>query len=241
MLDFGLAKLLPQRHGDEDSTLIPASPLPRVSPSLPLTSPGVVMGTVAYMSPEQARGVTVDGRTDIWSLGVVLYEILSGKLPFPGETTSDIIASILKTEAEPFEKLNKTIPQELEAICFKALAKDTSERYQTAQEFLQDLRQAKKHLESANEQTATKQFNYSDERNTELIRHRSTLSREYLVSQVKQHKVGFSVLLGILILTLGVGTGSYWLVSKTSPNTNANNQSTKSFPVNADYPSHIFG
>jgi serine/threonine protein kinase len=96
--------------------------------------------------------------------------MLSGKLPFPGDTTSDIIASILKTEAEPLENLDKEVPRELEAICFKALEKESENRYQTALDFLQDLRQAKRHLETANEQTTVKHFNYSDERKTELTR-----------------------------------------------------------------------
>lgn len=206
VLDFGLAKLTEIKS---DETDLENSTLDQVR-----TNPGIVMGTVAYMSPEQARGVTVDARTDLWSLGVALYEMLSGKLPFPGETTSDIIASILKTEVEPLENLKQENPKKIEAICFKALAKDTNERYQTAGELLQDLRQAIKHLENENEQTATRQFNNSDERNTELIRHRPTSSAEYMVNQVKQHKVGFSVLVTILILTLGVGVGSYWLISR---------------------------
>lgn len=218
VLDFGLAKLTETKKVSLNPE---ASTLAQVR-----TSPGMVMGTVAYMSPEQARGQEVDQRTDIWSLGVVLYEMLSGKLPFYGDTTSDIIASILKTEVESFEKIHPKIPSQIERICLKALAKDANERYQTSQEFLQDLKQTKKYLETENEQDPTRQF-YSDERKTELIRHRSTLSREYLVSQVKQHKVGFSVLLGILLLTLGIGTGSYWLLSnrnKTDSTNPANNQ-----------------
>jgi serine/threonine protein kinase len=139
VLDFGLAKLLePLAAAGGFSAVSAASTLPEVR-----TNPGMVMGTVAYMSPEQARGVAVDARTDIWSLGVCLYEMLSGKLPFPGDTTSDIIASILKTEAEPLENLKEEIPRQLEEICFTSLAKELDERYQTAQEFLQDLRRAK--------------------------------------------------------------------------------------------------
>jgi eukaryotic-like serine/threonine-protein kinase len=214
VLDFGLAKLseplaVAAGLNSEASTLAEVR-----------TNPGVVMGTIAYMSPEQARGVSVDARTDIWSLGVVLYEMLSGKMPFPGETTSDIIASILKTEAEPFENLDKEIPRELEEICFKALAKDPIKRYQTAQEFLQDLKRAKKHLESASEQTTVKKFNYADERKTELTRHRPTVSAEYIVTSVKRHKfLSFGAL--ILLTFFGIGVGVYKFTnvpkSETSP------------------------
>lgn len=210
VLDFGLAKLTEIETVAADSE---ASTLAEVR-----TNPGVVMGTVAYMSPEQARGQAVDARTDIWSLGVVLYEMLSGKLPFPGDTTSDIIASILKTEVEPLENLKKEIPRELESIYFKALAKDANERYQTTQEFLQDLRQAKKHLERADEQPKVKHFNYADERNTELIRYRPTLSAEYVFSQAKYHKrsLGFSVL-GMLILILAAIGYKTYLASNSKP------------------------
>jgi predicted ATPase len=140
VLDFGLAKpLLSYRSADLDSA----------SPTLDLvnTKPGLVMGTVHYMSPEQARGVSVDARTDIWSLGVVLFELVAGQRPFDGETTNDVIAAIIKTAAPPVSRFRAGTPTALEEIILKALEKDPAERYQTAKELLVDLRRLQKRLE----------------------------------------------------------------------------------------------
>ena len=110
------------------------------------TNPGVVMGTVSYMSPEQARGQEVDARTDIWSLGVVLYEMVAGRAPFEGETPSHVIVSILESEPLPLA-INSEAPVELERIVRKALRKDREERYQTASELSVDLKSLKQELE----------------------------------------------------------------------------------------------
>src|SRR4029453_5758847 len=96
------------------------------------TADGVVMGTVSYMSPEQARGLEVDARTDVWSLGAVLYEMVTGRPPFEGTTMSDILASLLTHEPAPLARYSPTVPADLERIIRKALAKDPNERYQTA-------------------------------------------------------------------------------------------------------------
>ena len=105
------------------------------------------MGTLTYMSPEQARGKPVDARTDIFSFGVVLHEMLVGQLPFAGETTSDVIASILKFEPLPPSSFDNKIPAELDRIVGKALRKNRDERYQTAAELVRDLRQLQKRLQ----------------------------------------------------------------------------------------------
>src|SRR5262249_17520521 len=111
------------------------------------TEAGIIMGTVAYMSPEQARGQTVDARSDIWSLGVVLYEMLTSRQPFEGETTTDRLAAILRAEPAPPSDFNPYIPAELERIVLHAVRKDLPDRYQSADALLIDLRQFKKHLE----------------------------------------------------------------------------------------------
>lgn len=109
------------------------------------TDTGVVMGTASYMSPEQARGLPVDSRTDIWSLGVVLYEMLSGRPPFSGATTSDLLVSILEHEPPPLSDISN-LSETLEWIVTKTLTKDCDERYQTARDLLTDLRRLKQRL-----------------------------------------------------------------------------------------------
>jgi hypothetical protein len=137
VLDFGLAKLAERRAGTPDSNV----------PTLVNTDPGMVMGTAHYMSPEQARGREVDGRTDIWSLGVVLYETLTGRAPFEGETPQDVMAAILQKEQPPLTLLAPQVPAALEWVVTKALTKDAEGRYQTAKELLADLKRLKQRLE----------------------------------------------------------------------------------------------
>ena len=136
VLDFGIAKLT------EQGTAEPFNFDARTA--LP-TQTGLLLGTGQYMSPEQARGQQVDARSDIWSLGVVLYEMVAGIPPFPGETPSDCIASILTKEPPPLSD----VQPELGAILQKALRKDRDERYQTVGEMLADLRSLQGRLETA--------------------------------------------------------------------------------------------
>ena len=138
VLDFGLAKLTEKADVADSQN--------ETRPIELKTTPGVLMGTVGYMSPEQARGLPVDARTDIWSLGVVLYELVAGRKPFDGPTPTDIIISI--AEREP-AALSQSAPEavSLEPVITKALAKDRRERYQTAQEVLTDLKDVKRAVE----------------------------------------------------------------------------------------------
>ena len=107
-----------------------------------------MLGTARYMSPEQARGQKMDARSDIWSLGVVLYEMVGGIPPFSGETPSDCIASILTTEPPPLSGVLPDVPLKLQAIVQKALRKNRDERYQTIKEMLADLRNLKEEWEA---------------------------------------------------------------------------------------------
>src|SRR6185436_9682773 len=111
------------------------------------TNPGTVIGTAEYMSPEQTRGVAVDARTDVWSLGVVLYEMNAGKRPFTGETNSDTIVSILEREPAPLANYIDEVPAELQRIVTKSLIKNKEKRYQTVQEMALDLRRLRRRLE----------------------------------------------------------------------------------------------
>ncbi|HEX6770479.1 MAG TPA: protein kinase [Acidobacteriaceae bacterium] len=139
VLDFGLAKItaiLPgiSTNGDSSDSTEMAATIGET-----LTMPGSTFGTIAYMSPEQARGQGLDLRTDLFSLGAVLYEMTTGRLPFPGDSNADILASLLAREPEPVRKLNPAIPKELERIILKLLAKDKAKRYQNASEVRADL------------------------------------------------------------------------------------------------------
>jgi serine/threonine protein kinase len=138
VLDFGLAKLTEGQTPSRDTEA--------ATRVLVTTNPGMVMGTVTYMSPEQARGLPVDERTDVWSLGVVLYEMLAGRAPFDGETASHVIVSILEKEP-PLLNRCAEVPTELERIVNKALRKNRKERYQTVKDLALDLKSLKEELE----------------------------------------------------------------------------------------------
>jgi serine/threonine protein kinase len=144
VLDFGLAKL---------TETIDRSPSDAEASTRVLvqTDAGVVMGTSHYMSPEQARGKPVDARSDIWSLGVVMYEMIAGRTPFEGETSTDVIVAITQKEPSPLARFAPNVPAELEWIVMKALRKDRDERYQTVRELITDLRRLKQRLEFESE------------------------------------------------------------------------------------------
>jgi len=151
LLDFGLAKLAAYAEPaaetvSEASTHRPAHLLDDTLQ----TTPGFSMGTVAYMSPEQARGEALDARTDLFSLGVVLYEMATGVLPFPGSTIALILDGVLHYAATPATRVNSSLPLALELILAKALEKDTNLRYQTAGELRTDLKRLKRDLDFGN-------------------------------------------------------------------------------------------
>jgi hypothetical protein len=142
VLDFGLAKLtepVPMSQIDQDaiSTIRGGA----------YATTGLVMGTVYYMSPEQARGETVDGRSDIFSLGVLIYEMAAGKTPFTGATAIEVLAATLEREPLPLTQCNRRIPGELERIVAKSLRKDRERRYQTIRDMLVDLESLKQQLD----------------------------------------------------------------------------------------------
>ncbi|MCA1625309.1 MAG: serine/threonine protein kinase, partial [Acidobacteria bacterium] len=162
ILDFGLAKpsVLHQTSGAEDATL-----------QMIKTQPGMVMGSVRYMSPEQARGKETDERTDVWSLGVVLYEMLCGKNPFEGETISDSLAALIHIEPPPLTD----VPEELYRIIRKSLRKNASERYQNIKDFALDLKDLRLQIERNSAENQTLNFNKTTSFDKNLTSENKTL------------------------------------------------------------------
>jgi serine/threonine protein kinase/Tfp pilus assembly protein PilF len=154
ILDFGLAKM--GRQEKQIAALAETSFRTQVDESALLTSPGSSIGTVAYMSPEQARGEELDARSDLFSLGVVLYEMCTGLIPFAGATAALIFDGILRSEPAPATTLNPKLPVAIENIFAKALEKDTNLRYQTAAELRTDLKRLKRDLDSNKRPSAEK-------------------------------------------------------------------------------------
>src|SRR6059058_1065632 len=209
VLDFGLVKLT------EPKTIDTAAPtLPQVE-----TQPGVVMGTFSYMSPEQARGLAVDARTDIWSLGVMIYEMAAGRQPFEGETASDVMSLILQKEPPPLAHSWPEVPAELERIVRKALRKDKEERYQTIKDLLIDLRNLRKELELSAEMERSappiSRGPVSGGQSAAATAH-SASSAEYIVTEIKQHKRAAVGALA-LILIASVAAFFYFNRTKASP------------------------
>jgi len=142
IMDFGLVKIEPDelQAGEQNST--------KIEPQDQLTSPGAALGTASYMSPEQARGQLVDARTDLFSLGSVLYQMAGGVLPFAGDTAAVIFDAILNREPEPVDKINPALPAEFGRIISKLLEKDRTLRCQSATELKTDLNRLKRNLDS---------------------------------------------------------------------------------------------
>jgi Tol biopolymer transport system component len=136
LLDFGLARKIQPEIASAAATTISAD----------MTEPGRLLGTVAYMSPEQAQGKPVDARTDLFALGTVLYEMVTGFRAFPGDSSAAVLANLLRSEPTPIRTLNPKIPPELQSIIAKALEKNPSDRYQSAKEMMIDLRRISRQI-----------------------------------------------------------------------------------------------
>jgi len=215
VLDFGLAKLTEPR-GSTTDTEAPTKAMVN-------TGAGIVMGTANYMSPEQAKGTHVDARTDLWSLGAVLYEMITGRLPFHGETPTETLSLILQKEAAPLTRFTNEVPAELERIVTKALTKDREERYQTAKDLLIDLRNLKRKIEVDAEiertvapelrpsvstgggQSVTPTGSGGVAATTSAKTAHSASSAEYIVSGIKQHKVAVAVIASLVLIAVGAG------------------------------------
>jgi serine/threonine protein kinase len=216
VLDFGLAKL-------SDRTEMEPVDKDAATEALVQTEPGVVMGTVAYMSPEQARGLVVDARSDIFSIGVVTYEMVAGQRPFNGATKSDLIVSILEREPTPLSHFTSQVPAELERIVMKALTKDPEERYQTTKDLVIDLKRLKQTIEFEAKVDGSSLARKTGEANaaasnenvplqTEIMRPAS--SAEYLVSEIKRHQS--TAIIVVLIVTGFVAFATFRLFRQES-------------------------
>ncbi len=186
VLDFGIAKLaekvVPAVTDTEAPTLVQST-----------TNPGIVIGTASYMSPEQARGDRIDARTDIFSLGVVLYEMVTRQRPFSGASPIETIAAVLQAEPVSVKQHVPSTPYELQRIITKALRKDRNERYQTIKDFLLDLQNLKRELEVQAHLLPGQPS----------LETRTMSSAEYLIGEFRQHRRGVLLALsGILLLAL---------------------------------------
>jgi serine/threonine protein kinase len=184
ILDFGLAKLATRAAAAE--FVSEASNQTRthiVSGDDFLTSPGSSIGTVAYMSPEQARGEELDARSDLFSLGVVLYEMSTGIVPFSGSTVAVIFDGILNSSVTPAAKLNSRLPQAIENVFSKALEKDTDLRYQTAAELRADLKRMKRDLDSSRRPAAEKQPAGSNSHPARAVEEKKSVAVLYFENQ----------------------------------------------------------
>jgi serine/threonine-protein kinase len=227
VVDFGLAKFIEKRllglsASDPDAeTQQHAEPIVK-------TNPGSVMGTVSYMSPEQARGTHVDARSDIFSLGILLYEMLTGRQPFEGTSASEIVIAIIQKRPKPMARFAPDVPIEMERIVGKALSKSREERYQTIKDLLIDLKRLKRGLdfeevsEDEPEQELSRQLLSGSTGGVRLSReaaarvsseqtvaHTNEISMpptassaEYIVKGIKQHKKAIFIALGSIVVAI---------------------------------------
>src|SRR5262245_13874676 len=228
VLDFGLAKLIEPQAPSADTE---AQTVARVD-----TDPGTVMGTVNYMSPEQAKGKAIDSRTDVFSLGVVLYEMVAGRPPFRGDSSAEVLAAILDREPPPLARFESEAPPELQRIVSKALRKDREQRYQTIKDLLIDVRSLRDELnfeaklersispESAARIgiTVTNGAALATSRESSIrsdaMTARTTSSAEYIISEIKRHKSGVVAGLVVCIITIAaIAFGLYRFSGRNQP------------------------
>src|ERR1051326_5349021 len=218
ILDFGLAKLT---GAVETETAGLTQDLPAH-----LTSPGATVGTVAYMSPEQARGEQLDPRTDLFSLGAVLYQMATGQLPFPGNTSAVIFNGILERNPAPVTQVNPNLPPKLQEVIAKLLEKDRDLRCQTAAELRGDLKRLKRDLESGRSSAAPAHTAQSSSAKSPLPSTPSSSSA--VVAAARQHKFGLSLAIVVAFaFAIAAAYGIYAFLSRNRIQPFANISITK--------------
>jgi len=188
LMDFGLASIdhMASSQSLEDTVTL-------------LTDPGWVVGTVPYMSPEQLKAETLDGRTDIFSFGTVLYEMISGRQPFAARSSAETVSAILTLDPPPLSRFNPDIPSELQRIVAKALAKNRERRYQTAEEVLTDLRSLKK-VELEGKANGVIGEDHPPSKTTRLVYDKTEPNS--LIRYVIRHWIGLAAAASILLITV---------------------------------------
>jgi serine/threonine-protein kinase len=213
ILDFGIAKLTErsvQSIDAEAATAIKAG-----------TSPGMIIGTAAYMSPEQAKGERIDERTDIFSFGVLLYEMIAGRTPFAGNTMSETLANLINTEPQPLLRYAANVPDELQRIVFKLLRKSKDERYQTIKSLLADLKNLRENL--AFDERLEKSHPPDAENATKILQattgdlHKPNAETQHSFSlAIKQHKSATLAALATFVIALAI-VGYFAFFAPQSP------------------------
>ena len=222
ILDFGLAKLVEQKNRSFIN-------LEAETKKQNQTAKGMILGTVNYMSPEQAKGKKVDERTDIFSFGVVLYEMITGSQPFASDSTNETIAAILKSEPAPLATHVQDVPKELERIVSKTLRKNPKKRYQHIKDLLIDLQELKQELEFEAKLERSIQPNLKElENETTAMYNRDSIrqvattaeqqnisSSEYITNGIKRHKI--ATLAGFAILITALAAFGYFKYFAPAP------------------------
>src|SRR5271155_3769257 len=220
VLDFGLAKLT--RPEMSMSTIGATQDDPN---SAHLTSPGATVGTIAYMSPEQARGLDLDPRTDLFSLGIVIYQMATGRLPFTGATSAVIFHAILQLDPVPALQVNATLPPKLDEIIAKALEKDRDLRYQSAADLRGDLKRLKRDVESGRKPAQAASSSGSAvpaaaslAATAEVSSVQRSSGSSGVVSAARQHKLGTGLTAGIVVVLLAAAAyGIYAFLTRSRP------------------------